>query len=80
MIGKEYGGRVCCHHRMFQYSQVYIESPVYRLCIISANLPAAMIAVFLSLGLALSGLFIKDIAYAFAALPFVIVVLAVLRK
>jgi hypothetical protein len=42
---------------------------------------AAIITVFLSLGLALSGLIIKDIAYAFAALPFIIIIgLVVLRK
>jgi hypothetical protein len=41
---------------------------------------AALIAVFLSLGIALGGLFNKDIAYGFAALPFIIIGLAVSRK
>lgn len=41
---------------------------------------AAMIAVFLSLGIALNGLLNKEMAYAFAALPFIIIGLVVWRK
>ena len=41
---------------------------------------AAMIAVFLSLGIALNGLLNKEMAYAFAALPFIIIGLVIWRK
>jgi hypothetical protein len=41
---------------------------------------AAIIAVFLSLGIALSGLFAREIAYVFAALPFVIAGMVIWKK
>jgi len=41
---------------------------------------AAIIAVFLSLGIALSGLFGREIVYVFAALPFVIAGMVIWKK
>jgi hypothetical protein len=41
---------------------------------------AALIAVFLSLGIALNGLIDREFAYAFAALPFILIALVVWRK
>jgi hypothetical protein len=41
---------------------------------------AAMIAVFLSLGIALNGLLNREMAYAFAALPFIVIGLFIWRK
>ena len=41
---------------------------------------AAIIAVFLSLGIALSALFGKEIAYVLAALPFVVAVIIIWKK
>lgn len=41
---------------------------------------ASLISVFLSLGIALNGLLDKELAYAFAALPFILICLVVWRK
>jgi hypothetical protein len=41
---------------------------------------AAIIAVYLSLGIALNGLLEEAMAYAFAALPFIIIGLVIWKK
>jgi hypothetical protein len=41
---------------------------------------AALISVFLSLGIALNGLLGKEMAYAFPAIPFILIGLVVWRK
>lgn len=41
---------------------------------------AALIAIFLSLGIALNGLLDRELAYAFAALPFILIGLVIWRK
>lgn len=64
-----------------RHSSLHLERYMKRMqTFMKIGAVAAIIAVFLSLGIALSGLFGREMAYVFAALPFAIAGMVIWKK